>query len=132
MVRVLTRGVLTTALTTAVLTASMSTAGAQQSARKTCRAAGAAANEFHDARANADQVAADRAIKAFARVERIAPDDLPRDLASQLRLTARALEDLPERASVRQVRLANAQLAHGLTGVMLACDRAGVRVTVEY
>ena len=130
--RSLARRVVVVALAGGSVMAITGASSAQPSTRTTCRSAATAANEFQRARQNADQAGADRAVTAFADVERTAPDDLPRDLSRQLRLSARALEDLPERASVRQVRLANARLTHGLTGVMLACDRAGVRVTIEH
>jgi hypothetical protein len=103
------------------------------SARKTCKAAEAAAAELQQARRSADQAGIDRAQEMFVNAERQAPNDLPRDLAAQLRLVNRTLDDPPGTPVVlREVRLSIARLVHGLTGVMLACDRVGVRTTIEY
>ena len=108
-------------------------AAAEPSVRKTCKAAETAAAERRRAQEIADEPAFLRAGKKFAAIERRAPDDLPRDLTTQLRLVSRTMANPPERPVVlRETRLFAARLAHGLTGVMLACDRAGVRVTIEY
>ena len=105
----------------------------EQSARTTCQVAGAAAAEIERGRQNADQAAVARARKVFARAERQASGDLRGNLTTQLRLVIRTLDHQPESpAAMREVRVWVARLAHGLTGVMLACDRAGVRVTIEY
>jgi hypothetical protein len=109
----------------------MDAGAATGGAAKTCRAAASAAADLRRGIAVADEAAVKRAGRRLATIERQV-DDLPSDLSAQLRLVVRTLADPPKVGAVRAARVYRARLAHGLTGIMLACDRAGVRVVIDY
>jgi len=102
------------------------------SVRGACKAAEAASADFQRARNVADQAGVDAAAATFARIAKRA-GDVPPGLRSQLRLVSATLSSFPDApTTVRAARLFNARLVHGLTGIMLACDREDVRVTIEH
>ena len=109
----------------------MNAGAATDGAAKTCNAAASAAAHLRRGIEVADKTAFERGGRKFRTIERGA-DELPSDLAAQLHLVVRTLADPPKVATVRAARLYRARLTHGLTGIMLACDRAGVRVVIEY
>ena len=100
-------------------------------AAKTCKAAASAASDLRRRIEVADEGAFKDGGRKFRTIERGA-DELPSDLAAQLHLVVRTLADPPKVGTVRGARLYHARLAHGLSGILLACDRAGVRVVIEY
>jgi hypothetical protein len=105
---------------------------ASLSVRGACKAAEAASADFQRANAVADEAGVDAAAATFARITKRA-GDVPPGLRSQLRLVSTTLSGYPESpTTVRAARLFNARLVHGLTGIMLACDREDVRVTIEH
>jgi hypothetical protein len=105
----------------------------EQSVGNTCKAAEVAAGELERARNSIDQAGVDAAQARFAKIERRASEGIPRGLATQLRLVNRTLDDAPDTpTTLRAARIYIARLVHGLTGIMLSCNRAGFPVTIEY
>src|SRR5262245_33406890 len=85
-----------------------------RSVRSTCRSVEAATQEVQDALARADEARRAAATSRLAKIERRA-GTLPADLATQLRLVVRTLQDPPKSpVTLRAVRISGARLAHGL------------------